>query len=115
MKGYHDFEDHEFWYKKGYLIPFRKHAGRIKMALKKMAKKHLKDQTNIDPLYAMALLTLKLGRFQESLNFTYHASSMSSKQPEEMQIKLLYLAALNNKKLKIFRDATLAYSRLTKL
>ena len=65
-------------------------------ALHWMAKAHITKPDIVDPIYGMAVITLKLGKYKESLDFTTQASSMNI--PDEvMKISLLYIAALINK------------------
>lgn len=79
-----------------------------------MAKAHITQPENVAPLYGIAVITLKLGRYKESLDFTIQATCMEVKDTI-MEINLLYLAALINKRLKKYEDATYAYSELNKI
>lgn len=79
-----------------------------------MSKAHVSNPEHVSPLYGLAIMNLKLGFYQDSLDFTIQATSMEI-HDSIMKINLLYLAALINKKLKKYEDATYAYSQLIKI
>ena len=69
---------------------------RWSVALHWMAKAHITNPDEVRPLYGLAVITLKLAQYRESLDLTLQASSMQI-DDEIMKINLLYLTAVINK------------------